>query len=79
MVLTLVRDSGISSLPDDSYNGKQCGITYQSLGHFCDTSDGAAELQKRPDQALARKLGVRECDCCPNESALHITLIYYEI
>ena len=50
-----------------------------ALGQFCDTRDGTAELQERPDEALAKKLGVRKCDRCLNESPLHITLIYYEI
>ena len=47
-----------------------------ALVQICDTSDVTAELLKRPDKALAKKLGVKKCDHCPNESPLHITLSY---
>ena len=31
-ISTFARDSGISSLPADSYNGKQCGTTFRPWG-----------------------------------------------
>ena len=50
-----------------------------ALWHFCDTSDCTAELQKHPDKALDKKLGVRKCNRYLGESLSHITLLYYEI
>ena len=50
-----------------------------ALGHFRDTSDSTAELQRHPEKALAQKPGIRKCDPCLSESPLHIALIYYEI
>ena len=50
-----------------------------ALGHFCDTIDGTAELQKRADKAQAKKLRVKKCDRCGNESPLNIAFIYCEI
>ena len=78
MFLTLACDSGISCLPAEVITGSSV-VSHFGLGHFCDTSDGTAELQKRSNMALAKKLVARKCDRCLNESPLHITVIYYEI
>ena len=44
MLLTLARDSGISSLPA----GREAMWYHLSaLGHFCDTSESKAEQQKQ--------------------------------
>ena len=67
MLLTLARHSGISSLPAEVIRGSNV-VSPSALGHFCDTIDGKGELHKRHDKALAKKLGVRICDRCLNES-----------
>ena len=39
------------------------------------TFNGTGELQERPDKNPAKKLGVKKCDCCLNDS-LYVLLLF---